>query len=353
MTCSVTFVRQDLWHRHLRVSHEKDGQEPLVDSATRGLSDTIVQDISNTHPHGSTINPSSWAFPNSASSPDQSSRDVLLQSPTTQNPPSEVAGGYDEGPGMYLSMPQNPDELWGMAFEEPWIKELEEWRSDFCTHQSTRFTNSDMQWFFDSQQPLELEQEGRLEQMGQHFEPFNAVTPLRDTATITAEIYNINGDLPPIYMQELHSKLYVAKTGEFEPPSCGFRVCNALTDERRIELLMDLRNIMDVDIRDPIFSLNSMKQGIHLFCRNVNIEYAFIHHELICSSSRDNLQAVVDVFGEEAGPQLIWMIITLGWTLMRSDNKHEYHMSSKIQRAIRTSIINVMSSSPLAESANF
>ncbi|KAK5054587.1 hypothetical protein LTR84_001478 [Exophiala bonariae] len=255
-----------------------------------------------------------------------------------QNATSEPQSKYDEGSETYLPVHSNPNNPWGTTLEEPWIQELGEY---FCTHQSTRFTNTDMQWLFDNQLSSEVEQEWPPEQTLHISEALTIVTPLRDTATITAEIYNINGQLPPIYMQELHSKIYVAKTGEFDPPSCGFRVCNALTDERRIELLMDLRNIIDVDVRDPIFSLNSMKQGIHLFCRNVNIEYAFIHHELICSSSKENLQAVIDVFGEESGPQLIWTIITLGWTLMRSDNNHEYHMSSKIQRAIRTSIINV------------
>lgn len=339
VSCSVTFVRKDLWHRHLRVSHGKDELESSIGLPPVELEEPTIHNAPDRFPESSPIDPSKWAIDNPASLLNQSSGDGLFQSSAMQNASAQLPDEYDGGSEIYMPMPPNPDDPWNTTLEEPWIQELGEY---FCTHQSTRFTNSDMQWLFDNQPSSEVEQGWAAEQTIQLSEGLKAATPLRDTATITAEIYNINGQLPPIYMQELHSKIYVAKTGEFDPPSCGFRVCNALTDERRIELLMDLRNIMDVDIRDPIFSLNSMKQGIHLFCRNVNIEYAFIHHELICSSSKENLQAVIDVFGEEPGSQLIWIIITLGWTLMRSDNNHEYHMSSKIQRAIRTSIINVM-----------
>lgn len=340
ITCSVTFVRKDLWQRHLRVSHGKDGLYPLVDSVTVEPSGTTIHADSNTYAQSTSIQGLSWDSSNSASLVDQSLREASFQSPVAQCASANASDDYDGTPEACLPVPHDSIGLWSSAFEESWIQEMEEWRSDFCTHQSTRFADTDMQWFFDNQHTMDLEQERHPAQATQLSEPSKA-KPLRDTAAITAEIYNVNGELPPVYLQELQSKIFVAKTGQFDPPSCGFRVCNALTDERRIELLMDLRNLTDVDLRDPIFSLNSMKQGIHLFCRNVNIEYAFIHHELICPSSQGNRQVIIDVFGEEPGPQLIWIIITLGWTLMRSDNKHESHMASKIQRAIRTSIINV------------
>lgn len=347
ITCSVTFVRKDLWQRHLRVSHEtNDLYPPELDSVADEPNEASIHADSNTCAQSTSIEGINWVSSNSASLVDQSPRDASFQSPTAQYVSARVSDDYDELPGGCLPVAHDSISLWSSTFEESWIQEMEEWRSDFCTHQSTRFADTDMQWFFDNQQPLDLEQESYPAQEPQPSEPSKAI-PLRDTGAITAEIYNVNGELPPVYLQELQSKVFVAKTGQFDPPSCGFRVCNALTDERRIELLMDLRNLTDVDLRDPIFSLNSMKHGIHLFCRNVNIEYAFIHHELICPSSQDNRQVIIDVFGEEPGPQLMWIIITLGWTLMRSDNNHESHMASKIQRTIRTSIINVKSPPPL------
>jgi hypothetical protein len=345
IACSVTFVRKDLWQRHLRVSHEKNDLSPPVDSVTVDTNGITIHADSNTYAQNTSIEGHNWGSSNSASIVDETPRDASFQSPMAQYVSANISDDYDGTPGVCLPVPHDSLSLWSSAFEESWIQEMEEWRSDFCTHQSTRFADIDMQWFFDNQQPLDLEQDRNPAQATQLSEPSTTI-PLRDISAITAEIYNVNGELPPVYLQEVQSKIFVAKTGQFDPPSCGFRVCNALTDERRIELLMDLRNLTDVDLRDPIFSLNSMKQGIHLFCRNVNIEYAFLHHELICPSSQENRQVIADVFGEEPGPQLIWIIITLGWTLMRSDNNHESHMASKIQRVIRTSIINVKSPPP-------
>lgn len=340
ITCSVTFVRKDLWQRHLRVSHEKNSPSPLDDSSLADPVETAFDVISEAYVQGASIEGSRWESNTSVSLLDESLRDASFQSPIGQDVSAKMSDEFDEIPETCLPVPHDSFGPWTTGFEASWIQEMEEWRSDFCTHQSTRFTDTDIQWFFDNQQPLSLEQEKDSVQGSQSFE-YSKPTPLRDVSTITAEIYNVNGQIPPVYLQESQSKIFVAKTGEFDPPSCGFRVCNGLTNERRIELLMDLRNLSKVDLRDPIFSLNSMKQGIHLFCRNVNSEYAFVHHELICPSSPEHRQAIIDVFGEEPGSQLIWIIITLGWTLMRSDNNHEYHMASTIQRVIRTSIINV------------
>ena len=338
-------MRKDLWRRHLRVSHENGDLSPLDDPARTKPSETAFDNtVSEAYVQGTSIEGSRWDSNTSVSLLDESLRDASLQSQIEQDVSAKMSEEFEENPEACLPVTHDSFGLWTTSFEESWIQELEEWRSDFCTHQNTRFTDTDMQWFFDTQQPLELEQDSvQRSQSLEHSNP----APLRDISTITSEIYNVNGQLPPVYLQESQSKIFVAKTGEFDPPSCGFQVCNGLTNERRIELLMDLRNISNFDLRDPIFSLNSMKQGIHLFCRNVNSEYAFVHHQFICPSSQEHRQAIIDVLGEEPGSQLIWIIITLGWSLMRSDNNHEYQMASTIQRVIRTSIINVNPHPPL------
>ena len=105
---------------------------------------------------------------------------------------------------------------------------------------------------------------------------------------------------------------------------------------------MDLRNLMDVDIRDPIFSLNSMKQGIHLWLREISTEYNFLHRELLLLRGPGEItDAVIDVMGEPPGAQLIWSTISFGWALMRSDDDREFHTASKIQRSLRASVLSV------------
>lgn len=218
-----------------------------------------------------------------------------------------------------------------------WIEELEDWRLEPGNSRVSHFPNTDIDWFLENQDLLTSEHS------------WNAKSPLTATVepcfspdgTITdVGGCKVDGVPPPIYLQESQSKLFVANHKDLPAPTCGFRICNALTDERRIELLMDLRDLVQIDLRDPIFSLNSMKQGIHLYARNVSIEYPFLHHETLFPCSEEIRQINIDVFGCEPGSQLIWAAITLGWTLMRSENNHEYETASKIQRALRPSIIN-------------
>jgi len=148
----------------------------------------------------------------------------------------------------------------------------------------------------------------------------------------------------PIFLQEAQSKPFIVETGKFKSPDCGFRVCNALTREKRSHLLAELQQLVhDVDINEHIFSLDSMKQGIHLFFRHINIEYTFIHHEFLMPSSEESREARLAVCGSdsEPGPLLFWAIISAGWSLMRSRNNHEHIMAAKIQRALRISMMSV------------
>ncbi|KAL2817419.1 hypothetical protein BDW59DRAFT_132672 [Aspergillus cavernicola] len=52
-----------------------------------------------------------------------------------------------------------------------------------------------------------------------------------------------------IYLQERQSKMFVPQLGHVQAPLCGFSICNTLTEEQRIELLIDLRSLLDIDIR--------------------------------------------------------------------------------------------------------
>ena len=158
-----------------------------------------------------------------------------------------------------------------------------------------------------------------------------------------AQERDADGNLPgPRYFQDASSKVFLGHSDELPAPNCGFPICNALTQDRRIELLMDLRDIVDIDIRDPIFSLNSMKQGIHLWSRELATEYCFLHREtLFLYDDNEKEQIFIDTLGEKSGPQLVWSVISCGWALTRSIDSHEVEVAAKIQRAIRNNVLRV------------
>ncbi|KAK4936354.1 hypothetical protein LTR10_022728 [Elasticomyces elasticus] len=145
---------------------------------------------------------------------------------------------------------------------------------------------------------------------------------------------------PPIYLQESQSKILAPMDGQYDAPSCGRTICNALTVEKRIELLFALKSISDIDINDGIFSLNGMKQGIHLYARNISIEYSIVHNEFLLPSKKETKTAMEEAVGGPATSELLWAVITLGWALMRSENSRELGIACEIQRALRKAVIS-------------
>ena len=152
---------------------------------------------------------------------------------------------------------------------------------------------------------------------------------------------------PPIYLQESQSKILAPMDGEYDAPSCGRTICNALTVEKRIELLFALKSMSDIDINDGIFSLNGMKQGIHLYARNISIEYSIVHNEFLLPSKKETKTAMEEALEGPATPELLWAVITLGWSLMRSENSRELGIACEIQRALRKAVICVRRTVPL------
>ncbi|KIW16538.1 hypothetical protein PV08_03726 [Exophiala spinifera] len=141
---------------------------------------------------------------------------------------------------------------------------------------------------------------------------------------------------PPMYLQETSTKLLVSSWKDYEAPSCGRKICNALTAKKRTELLLALRSMGDIDIGDRIFSLSGMKQGIHLYARNISIEYPILHNELLLPT-REEMES--EFAGDVAPPELLWAVISLGWALMRSEDAHELNMACTVQRILRKEVI--------------
>ena len=131
------------------------------------------------------------------------------------------------------------------------------------------------------------------------------------------------------------------ETSEPLAPDCGFRVCNALTEERRATLLTCLKDeIPDLDMTSPVFSLNNMKMGVHLYAKYVSKQSPIFHHQILAPITEGDRSDVDNYCGGEAPYQLSWAIITLGWSLWDFHGGQDVQMAVKIHKVLRPSIIN-------------
>lgn len=237
------------------------------------------------------------------------------------------------------------------------VNEFDEWPLGLQYEDLQPFDAGDFDWFIQNQILPELPYELPVYSFPENPSHSSILGPSRSGNTpghvgiVSPEVEHDQNASPPIYLQESQSKLLVSSIGEYEAPNCGFRVCNALTDQRRFDLLLALRDIIEIDLTERIFSLNSMKQGIHLFTRNVSIEFSIVHIEILFPSSEESRAAAIEEYGGLARPEIMWAIITFGWSLMKSESGYEIEMAKKIQRALRRTITGVCTA--LAHDRNF
>ena len=131
------------------------------------------------------------------------------------------------------------------------------------------------------------------------------------------------------------------QNSEPQAPDCGFRVCNALTEERRAMLVTCLKGKMpDLDVTHSIFTLNNMKMGVHLYAKWVSKQSPIFHHQILAPITEEDKKDVDEFCGGEAPYQLSWAIITLGWSIWDFHGKQDAQMAVKIQKILRPSIIN-------------
>ncbi|KAI1618955.1 hypothetical protein EDD36DRAFT_414611 [Exophiala viscosa] len=98
-----------------------------------------------------------------------------------------------------------------------------------------------------------------------------------------------------------------------EPPGCHYKICHALTQRHRDQLLWSLRaDFPDLCIADPLLSLNNLQHGLHLYFKHVSPEYSIFHSSLVTQSeTKEN--AIQEWYGERPSWHLIWAMIILGW----------------------------------------
>lgn len=127
-------------------------------------------------------------------------------------------------------------------------------------------------------------------------------------------------------------------------PRCKWRVCNAINESWRLELLLYLKDsFSDRTLVSDIFSLESLQAGVHFYSRYIAREYSFFHPRVLFPEVEE-VPYINKHYGQEAPPQLAWAIITLGWmTFEREERNPELVYASRtIQRAIRVSLMSIV-----------
>ena len=328
-------MRRDLWQRHQKTSHNEF--DPSTD-----ILPTTVLDVSGSEDDTS----GSWSH-RRANSYTATSSSVQRQNLDSHEPdsPSTIRSGQGSAnqasQNINLNFGGQPDLVQEPSADPNWVHELQNWMIDYSWTETSGFNEPDIDWFLNNQYHISDDFYTNAHEDNERNVPSNDQTA--KSLIQIVEHSNRFEHMPPMFLQEAPTKLFVPKTGDFSAPNCGFRTCSALSENHRTTLLVELQKMIDIDVHDRLFSLNSLKQGIHLYFRHINIEHNFLHHEFFIPSCEETRRARLDVCGldSEPGAVFYWSIISIGWTLMRSEEGHEHRMAVQIQRALRKTVINV------------
>lgn len=140
------------------------------------------------------------------------------------------------------------------------------WDAALPTHDKSHFPDADLDWFIqdhphsDFEPSLFVNASSHISQAYQDLSSISYDIPAEEEPA--RSLKRSGPSTPPIYLQEALSKPIIAITAKYGPPTCGYRICNALIEQRHFELLLALQDMGEVDLTDRIFSLNGMRQGI-------------------------------------------------------------------------------------------
>lgn len=306
--CPATFVRKDLWQRHQRVRHTDSNS-----TSTPPQDGALLQDGSRSE--------SAIATEESLDTPQPGSP---RPGPTTYH--SEVGeDSWDvQDPGYSDSAAEFS--LW------------QEWLIEDQPRTEVEF-GADLPWLFGS---AETGASPQTYDNGSH-----GPTPPS----------KVSGPVDSIPEGSSENAAEVTSEVSFDllAPTCAFRVCKSLTRVHRQQLLEMLSSDL-AHLEPRALTVESLLQGVHLFCRFVSKEYPIVHsyHLIPPITFRDTLSTH---FGLESPPELLWAVITLGWTVLDRRKYGVYHdIGRKIQTILRQRIIAVrfhsLTNSPLLQAAS-
>lgn len=298
--CSVSFVRRDLWQRHLNVRHSTES--------------TNLTSVPVSAPQGPRHSPDRPDLAH-ASTPGKGSE----SSPV-------ISGPSDDWQAEQRGHPQQVPGSWGSNISEC-ADEMLAWQ-DWLMYEpanSSADSGTDFSWIFGGTQ----ENTGYSELHDSE----SVIRPLPHNEYPITMAAHAAPDTPSI--AEVAGPCF-----DLELPKCSFRVCRSLTREHRTELLEMLSS--DLAYLEPsALSRASLLQGVHLFCRFVSKEVPIVHsyHLIPPAAYKDVLS---NQFGLDSPPELMWAVITLGWTVLDRQKYREYHdIARKIQTILRRRIISV------------
>ncbi|RDW74821.1 hypothetical protein BP6252_05963 [Coleophoma cylindrospora] len=202
------------------------------------------------------------------------------------------------------------------------------WESGFDSRHVSFITENDISWLFD---------DNSLGQLG--------TTEFPSSSGELGNLHSVDPFAPDaqysLDMQDFEPWI-TSPRSQTEAPSCGFRVCNALNNSHRAELIEVMKSeLPDVDFDGPMFTLNNLKQGIHLYARNVTKEYPVFNRQIFAPCTKEEKAEISEFYGEELPIQVTWAVITLGWTLLDNQSDCEKEVAAAIQGVLRKFVINV------------
>lgn len=105
-----------------------------------------------------------------------------------------------------------------------------------------------------------------------------------------------------------------------------------MTDKHRSALIDAIQpELTNLDFHDPIFSLAN---------RYISKELSLFSHRIFAPANEDK-EEFRECYGEEPPLELIWAIITLGWTLPNAKSAHQLKVAGLIQSGLRKLVITI------------
>ncbi|RDW56660.1 hypothetical protein BP6252_14073 [Coleophoma cylindrospora] len=305
-TCLSTFVRRDLWRRHWRITHHA---EPPPDDASgqlrQGQTPRRFSRSTASLKHHESLDQNYAPCLAFGAGIDVDAGSVLEGANASE---IELTEGTEE------TEERTYDPAQGLELD--WQSWIVDGRVDGQTDASV-----DLSWLFGKDLNDEQLQHRDSNQM--------------ENRTILDDHLANSPDHPTAVDLILQCSRQVAVLSY---PSCEFRICHALSVEHRRELV-EMLGINVTDIEPNVLALSSLRHGVHIYWRFLSKEFPILHHQVVCPS-KEHRKILEESFELHSPPELVWAIITFGWSILEGENHEIYRQTAaRIQEMLIKRII--------------
>jgi hypothetical protein len=140
-----------------------------------------------------------------------------------------------------------------------------------------------------------------------------------------------------------NSCVHYTQESSLESPTCGYPICTYLLSEQHRQRLLSVIDSEDAiaSAEKDLLTLPSLRQGIHRFCRFLAKEYPILHGQVLVIPG-DHRAVAEETYGQESPPELLWLVITFGWSMLDHKSHSVYRqIARKVQSMLRRIIISV------------